>query len=119
LFFFAFVLDSDAGNWVAFILLMAQGLGWLKIGRVGTGCMIGFARAIALWAVTIVSLISGIELLFCAWGGPDADNSDCNEGTLGVVFLTSLIALFITAFLVPIISAIMVGRASTRRAEWD
>jgi hypothetical protein len=112
--FFGFVYNDEtsSGWWLVVVPLMASGLGWLKIGRIGTGFAIGVVRAGALWGLTIAMVLLFVALLNCEGfeGDPECDGTGAAIGLLASLSLAGVVA-----FVMPIVSAIMVARASRIR----
>ena len=78
---------------LVWIPLLLSGLGWCKVGRIGTGCFLAVGRAVMLWAV-------GIMFIFFV----------LTRGAFGAIGALSLLAII--AYLVPIASATIVAFAS-------
>lgn len=108
-----FTMGSSDGPWLLALLpLAASGAGWLKIDRLETGCALAFGRGVVLAVLTVVTSILAIAALGCEWAETGAD---CRSGFTDVALVCALAALAVVAFLVPIVSAVMVARASRIR----
>jgi hypothetical protein len=105
------LVTTDGPFGLALIPLAATGAGWWKIGRFGTGCALAVARGIVLF-VLFVAAIFLVMALGCAWN--DAAEPDCNADAAGFAMLASIGLFAVVAYLVPIASAILVARASSR-----
>ena len=105
--------ESRAAFWPVLIPLMASGLGWCKIDRFGTGCLLGIVRAVALCVFGAIADVALFVAFGCAWEG--AASNDCDTTVPGIWFLASALTLALVSFLVPIVSAILVALASRDR----
>ena len=92
------------------LVLAASGLGWWRIGRRG------HAIAFAVTRGLLLVVFGGLAVGFFGFAlGCEFEESDCGQGA-GIFFgfLISILGLLVTAFVVPIVSAICVALSCTK-----
>src|SRR5438477_7280659 len=91
--------SRDRAFWlVAFLVIgLGSGIGWIRAGRVGTGCVMALVRAVAVAAFT-VGLLYSLRGSFC-------ERAQCPSTNELITWLL-LIGFFIAYFAIPIASAL-------------
>lgn len=98
---------------LAFPLSLVSGLGYWRIGRPGTGCLVALIRAVVLLVLTLVTYVVFVDTFFC---DIDDHNARCSGGSL-VVYL-ALVTALLGAFVVSTVgSAIAVGVIGPRHRD--
>ena len=101
--------------WLPLVPGLATGLGWWLIDRGTLGLTLSAARILLfVFALLIVQLSAG-PAFKCFEGGPRCDDDEA----AGAVFAGSVLAMALIALGVPVVSAILVGRASRHRSVLD
>jgi hypothetical protein len=107
--------DPWSGWWqTTFWLSLAAGFGWWRLGpRWGlAGCAYGIARVIAIFALFVVLLGLALDEFSDSY---DPDQSDSNA----IIFFIALITWLAVIFVAPVVSAVLVGFMSARRAAME